>query len=336
MIDFKTIDSCRTMESFKSARSYNDLVVVLSTINGNTESIANRVQKGASAPVLLQGVESLEEFSYSLQFSKTLSVITTDNKTAKYKLLCSKVENLVNTTLSNAYHALNTLGMQVESEQLQELAFTALNFLSKYVKVYASIIIPINGNNVTHYFILNNISTPSGYIISEFIIALNSTKLNNTESLTISFPSKMFFPADAQPVSKKTVTKAIESCIGSDVLAIQRLKPESKNAINRIDNVSATYIDDNHLAIELSSDVSPSDINNVLTKILPIAYVALGITDPRKDIIHRMSVAPNGNKVIKIALMDRNFCDSSAIRTLKRRLNLDSQTYKTLLSITGQ
>lgn len=338
MSDFRSIDSSRTMENFRVARSYNDLVLILSAIKNAAESIHNRLQKkSGSAKTILQDLRTLEEFSYSIQYSKTLNIITVDAKQEKFKTLSTSVENIVNNVISQAYFAINELGEAAEPETLKSLAGLVQTYISKTLNVrkFTSIVVPREDCNFTHYFIMFNIPKSDGFILNEFIVALDYEKMNDVEHTSVSFPAKMLFEAEPYIITKRNLISTINNCLSSDVIGILNLNNKQKSTINGIENVHATYIQDSTLCIELSPNVSPAEINGVLTKLLPIVHIALNITDPRRDIIHRVSITENGNRVIKIKLMDRNFYEGKALRDLKRSLNLSNDTYKTLLQIAG-
>lgn len=338
MSDFKSIDSSRTMENFRAARSFNDLVLTLSAIKNAAESINNRLQKkSASAKIILQDLRTLEEFSYSIQYAKTLNIITVDAKQEKFKTLSNAVENIVNTTISKAYFAINEMGEADEPETLKSLSSLVQTYITKTLNVrkYTSIVVPRENCNFTHYFILFNIPKADGFILNEFIVALDYEKLDGVEHTSVSFPAKMLFDAEPYIITKRNLISTINSCLSSDVIGILNINNRQKSTINSIENVHATYIQDDSLCVELAPSVTPAEINGVLTKLLPIVHIALNITDPRRDIIHRVSITENGNRVIKIKLMDRNFYEGKALRDLKRSLNLSNETYKTLLQIAG-
>jgi hypothetical protein len=284
---------------------------------------------------MLDDIQTLEEFSYAIQFSRTLSVITTDKKLDKYKVLSNSVENLVNTVIQQTYFELNAIGVKEEKPDLKELASLLETYLVKMLKVskFSSIVIP--SEPLKHYFVLSNVLNASNYIISQFIVCLHSEVDNRGVNHYVSFPTKMFQSADNHLITKRNLISTMTSCLSSDIINIIGIGSKQKRVISNINNVRSSYIADNQLYIELVPGIAPRDINDVLTKLLPQLYTVLNITDPRRDIIHRIDVAENGNKVIIVALMDRNFQDTKALRDLKRSLNLDAKTYKTLLTLMG-
>lgn len=337
MSDFKTIDSCETMENLRAVRSYNDLVVIFSSIRQGVESVINRLHKKADiqGSGLLSDIKLLESYSYSIQFSKTLAPAVSDKKIQKFRMLCSSTENLVNTTIAQAYSLINAIGAETEPATLSDLASMVQTYLSKMLnKSMTSIVIPESATTYTHYFILKNVMTNKNYIMGEFIVALHWDSFNGSESTQISFPTKMLMPADRITISKRNVVKVITDCMNSEVIGVN-LNSRQKDTINKLDNVSKCSIVDNHLLVELTSGIAPGEINAVLTSLLPVLFQTLGIEDPRKDIIHRVVNSETGSKCIKVALMDRNFTDSKALLRLKRVLSLDSNTYKTLSRIAG-
>lgn len=335
MSDLYNIDTSKTIEGLRAARSYNDIVVVFGSIKTSIETIQNRLHKKQDVPQMLKDIRLLEEYSFAIQFSRSLNVVN-DKKMQRYRSLSNALENQLNATIQQVYVELDKVGTSEESDELKQLSKLVELYLNKTlsVKNYTSIVLP--SSPLTHYFIFNNVMSESGYILNQFIVALTSVEQNGKDTFFISFPTRIFQDADKFIITKKSIVSVISKCLNSDNVKILGVGNKQKRIIGQIANVRSSYIEDGVLNIELEAGIGAREINGVLTQLLPQLYIAFNITDPRKDIIHRVSSNGLGNRVVKVMLQNRNFYESKALRTLKKSLNLNAETYKLLQNIMGE
>lgn len=332
MSDLYSIDSSKTIEGLRAARSYNDIVVVFGVIKSSIDTISNRIHKRQDIDQMLLDIRQLEEYSFALQFARTLNVVN-DKKTDKYITLTNHLERALNQTIQQIYSLLNQQGVKVESPELKRLAGLVETYLSKTlnVKNHTSIVLP--SESPIHYLIFDSVVTTSNYIINQFIVALSSEKQNNKECFFISFPTQIFQQSDKFVINSKTVVNVLTKCLSSDTVKILDVGTRQRRIIGRIPHVERTHIEDGVLNIELDAKIGAKEINSVLTQLLPQLYIALNITDPRRDIVHSVGSSTSGSKVIRVMLQDRNFYETKALRTLKSSLNLDADTYRKLQNI---
>tara|TARA_B100000700_G_scaffold88627_1_gene99981 strand:- start:100273 stop:101388 length:1116 start_codon:yes stop_codon:yes gene_type:complete len=364
----KQLDKSKNMEDLRSARSFNEIVVVLSRIKNAASSINSKLsrklekvqtseveipiseqQEGefsldrSSLKASHEDLESLQMFTYQLHFARSISgVVSSDAKMEKFRKLCEQLDAVLIKTQNMAFKYLNAVGSRVEPARLGTFASRAEKYLAKLTDSSRvnSFVVPDAAFKVsfTHYVVVHNVPTQNGYVLSELLVALHAdNNYDNTFSYSISFPDRVGDASERFTISNpKQLTRALDTHLfeGFEIQTIGELESGSKRYIETMPNVLSTYVDDNNLVIELESGVTGSDVNSVLTKLLPCAHTALGVSDPRTDIVHRVAQGPRGNKTIRIQLSDRNFYNQGAFKQLRKMLALDSRTYKAVMSAT--
>lgn len=364
----KHIDKSKNMEDLRSARSYNDVVIVLSRIKSASSSIFSRLgrklTKVGTKPVeiqisedgrftsntkaLYQSHEDLKSvvcYSYEVQFARSLaSMISNDSKMDKFRKLCDSTDATVIKAQNMVYKYLDVIGGSVEPKSLKQFSQHAEKFLSKTLsfKKLSSFVIPSPDDRVSFVrsLVLHNVSTPNEYVLPEFIVSIHAdNNFDDTFSYSVSFPNRVGDDSDRNPFSKKDGLLSLlqNALIDSfEVSDIKDLGESPQRQIDSMDNVMLTYVDSGSLFIELESGVTGTEINSTLTSILKVVHSALSVSDPRSDIVHRVSVGPRGNKIIQIRLLDRNFYDMTAMGKLAKMLALDSKTFKAIKEIAGE
>lgn len=355
------------MEDLRAARSYNDIVVVLSRIKTSASSLKSKAVRRASGQSskvsvdmsgngefsvdsdlissALSDMRNLLCFSYELQFSRTLSdIIPSDTKLDKFVKLVNAADQEVTRARNAVLKLLNKLGSAVEPSVLSKYASYVqklLNGILDFSK-FTSFVIPNNESQIsfTRYIVLHNVHTTNHYILPQLIIAIHArNNLDGTFSYSVSFPSEVEEDASRIRIVKKNdLLSAIREYLNTnpESIALKELDDSSRRNIETLDNVHAVYLDGNVLNVELQSGVTGSDINALLTRLLKVAHAALGVEDPRTDIIHRITVTDKGNKAVQLSLSDRNFFDTKALNGLRRMLSLDRKTFGMIKKALGE
>ena len=363
--NLKQIDKSKNMEDLRAARSYNDIIFVLSRIKSATSSIYTRLGKNLTKvepeEVQISMVDengflkdkkifsqpqsdlyNLISFSYELQFARSLStLIASDSKMDKFRKLCESLDRELVQTQNLAYKYLDLIGTRIEPAQLPKYTKAVEKLLSTTLAFYkqTSFVVPDAADKISfvRHLVLHNVRTPNEYVLPNFIVSIHAdNNLDNTFSYSISFPHRIDEPTIKTSFSNmdqllSTVREAIARSF--DVENIDELGESSRRYIETMTDVLAAYVSGNELFIELESGVTGSDINVLLTKLLRVAHVALGVQDAKSDIIHSVVVGPRGNKIIKLALSNRNFYDNQALVALRKMLALDSKAYKAIKAI---
>lgn len=361
----KQVDKSKNMEDLRSARSYNDVVVVLSRIKTSTSSILSSINRKLSKvqpqPVEI-GIKEGAEFSvdrkalesahndlekllscqYALQFARSLtSVIANDSKMDKFRKLCELSDVTIIKAQNAAYKYLDTVGSAVEPNDLRKYANSMDKLLSKMLKFYkqSTFVVPTADDKISFIrnIVLHNVTTPNSYVLPEFIVSLHAdNNFDNTFSYAVSFPNRVNDTSEKFTFSNGRELVNIIRDVLEDSFSVSKIKSLGESPsryIETMDNVLSTYVSDGCLMVEIESGTTGSEINTMLTKILPIVHVALSVNDPKTDIVHQIAIGPKGNKVIKIRLLDRNFYNMTAVNQLKKLLVLDTSTFKAIKSI---
>lgn len=363
----KRIDKSKNMEDLRSARSYNDIVVVLSRIKAASSSILNRLGRKlsktepqsveikladngdftANTKAVAQAHDDLSNlisFSYELQYARSLSsIIASDTKMDKFRKLCDSSDVTVVKAQNMTYRYLDVIGSAIEPQPLRKYARSLERMLSNALSYHklSSFVVPTTDDKISFVrnLVLHNVTTPNDYVLPEFIVSLHAdNNFDNTFSYSVSFPNRIGDSSDKTPFSsQRLLTDAVRDALSHSfgVADVKELSEPPRRYIETMDNVLATYVSDGSLNVELESGISGSEINSLLTKLLGVAHVALNVQDPRTDIVHRVTVGPKGNKIIQLRLLDRNFYDMTAMGRLRKMLSLDSDTFNAIKAIAG-
>jgi len=364
--NLKQIDKSKNMEDLRAARSYNDLVFVISRIKAATSSIHTRLARN----LIKSNTESVEirmtddngflkdkkmftqpqadlnniiSFSFELQFARSLSgIVSSDVKLNKFRTICESMDRELVQAQNLAYKYLDQIATKIEPTQLPKYTKIVEKLLSSTLAFYKqnSFVIPDARDKISfvRYLVLHNVRTPNEYVLPNFIVALHANNnLDNTFSFAVSFPHRVGDDSRKLLFSDNNsllafVRDAIANSFG--VKDIGELGEAPRRYIETMENVLSTYVHKGALFIELESGVTGSDINSLLTRLLKVAHVALGVQDTKSDIIHSVTVGSKGNKIVKLALSNRNFYDNGAISALRNMLAIDPKTYKAIRAIT--
>ena len=364
----RLVDQSANMEALRAARSYNDIVVVISRIKTATSSIYNKLSRKISnkpeaqqiaihqgdpdeilidrksVKQILADIQSLSVFTYENQFARSLTdVIASDAKLDKFRRLLDSTERSLVKAQNLAYHYLSSIASRVAPKLLVSHTKEAQKTLSGILNYYkqSSFVVPTadDKTSYTQYLILHNVTTEQEYVLNKFIVAIHANNnYDNTYSYSLSFPDRVGEASDAEPFSslKQLRAKLKAALVAAfNVTSVGSLGSTQRRTVEAMDNVASAYVEAGELRVELESGVTSSEINSVITRLLTIAHAALGVQDSRTDIVHRVSVGDKGNKIIRVALIDRNLYDMSAFDKLRKVLSLDAKSYKSIQEIVG-
>jgi hypothetical protein len=259
----------------------------------------------------------------------------------KFRKLCETLDRELVQTQNLAYKYLNLIGTRIEPSQLPKYTKAVEKLLSNTLSFYkqTSFVIPDAADKISfvRHVVLHNVRTPNDYVLPNFIVSIHATNnLDNTFSYSVSFPHRVDDKATMVSFHKvdqllSTVREAVARSF--NVENMDELGEAPRRYLETMTDVLAVYVSGTELCIELESGVTGSDINVLLTKLLRVAHVALGVQDAKSDIVHSVVVGSRGNKIIKLALSNRNFYDNQALVALRKMLALDSKAYKAIKAI---
>ena len=354
------------MEDLRAARSYNDIVFVLSRIKAATSSIQTKLARNLAKtdPESVEirmtddngflkdkkmftqpktDLNTIIGFSFELQFARSLtSIVSSDVKLNKFRTICESLDRELVQAQNLAYKYLDQIATKIEPAQLPKYTKIVEKLLSSTLAFYKqnSFVIPDAKDKISfvRYLVLHNVRTPNEYVLPNFIVALHANNnLDNTFSFAVSFPHRVGDDSRKLLFSDNNslltfVRDAMANSFG--IKDIGELGESPRRYIETMENVLATYVSNGELFIELESGVTGSDINALLTKLLKVAHIALGVQDTKSDIIHSVVLGPKGNKIVKLALSNRNFYNNSAMLALRKMLTIGPKTYKAMQAAT--
>lgn len=357
------------MEDLRSARSYNDLIFIASRIKSASTSISSRVMRVLSkensnmeairigADCLCkhdkaklksahEDLDTLNHFIYEIQFTKSLTdIITGDVKLDKFRRIVERTESDVNKAYSYTSKLLHHIGTKSSPKNLVAFTSFAIKRLAKSLTFTKQTVITIpsvdDRTSYTSFIVLEHIAYPDGFIMPELIIALHAdNNFDGSFSLSVSFPKSFHEELSKTPFStKKKLGEIFTSALKEqlNVEDLKKMRPKDRRVLELMPDVKSASLtkDKKYLQIELESGVTSSDINQVLTKVLPIVHVFLGVTDTDTDIVHKVGEGKSGNKVIRIGLLHRNFYDINSLARLKQLIGLDDSTVTSIKTIVG-
>lgn len=361
----KLADKSQNMEALRGARSYNDIVVVLSRIIGATSSIVTRTSKSISKvsdtdinidsgelqfdrPALRkvhEDLTQLETSAYEVKYARSIThIVPSDDKLEKLNVMLNKLDASLVQGKNLCYKYLNEVGKRIEPEGLHSLFEAATKSISRMlpdVRI-SSFIVPDASakTSIARHIVLRGITTKGGYALSEFLVALHArNNFDNTFSYQLSFPVRPRDQDNRLAINTKakldTLLRAKLATL-FHVKKVKSLSDKSRRSMETLSNVRAVSVKDGAIRLALESGVTGSDINSILSKCLPIVHATFGVKDPRIDILHRVWVDESGSKVISFLVSDRNFYDKRSLDTLRRVLGMDSKTYTQLTQILGK
>lgn len=319
------------LETLRTARTFNDVFMCMRRIAEDTDAIVVRHKKPLEVSELLGQAADLEIFNYAVQMSRLSTLDMSDSKAQKLRSYVSEVAVLINRAQTLVMATINQKSVDSEPQALKQLTDVALK-LPRLKGNKNTFVVAHSAQNFTRYVILRGVYTSRQYVVSEFIIGLHCT-LNDEgfPQLTISFPTRLFVEDSVRlPVSAKNIATQVEGALSHDVIGIVNVRNRTQDRIVSLASVKRVYAQDSDLCIELVTGARPTDINSVLSNVLPLLHKALGL-NPRATVIHNVGTTKDGNKIIKIGLLNRNFSENRTVRDLKRKLQLDTETYKFLL-----
>lgn len=362
----KNIDNSKNMEDLRYARSYNDVVFVLSRIKNACFSIQSRVSKYLSSlpkehdvsiteekahyeinenkvKAALSDLESLLAFHHEVKYSSSLTnLISNGDKLDKFNRVMSSVESTVIHCQNVVIKYLDEIGTRAEPSKLSDFSITVDRFISHVAtfskKTSFVVFEPGNRASFSHYKVIYNLRTDDGYIVPMVMICLRAdSNYDGTFTYKVSYPNKILVRATETSFSTKRELSLILADYFSSSIDVSSIPSGKKGrkSIEVLDEVSSTYIFGNDLWVELNNGINGTAVNRVVTSVLTTLSGVLNVDDPRTDLAHKVETTSRGNKAIRIRLIDRNFYDKRELKRLKRLLSLDSKTYENIKNIVG-
>lgn len=358
---FEYVDSqSKNVESLRKARTFNDLAAVVTNIKASVRQIRSKVLKKLSslnkekisietnlkAPNfsslsnVYDDIHSLKCFSLELEYAKSMSFsIENDNKKKKFDTLVSEQISETNNVLNMVYKYIDSIGSRYEPKELVQYYRAIQKHCQTYIKYEKlnTFVLPNAEKNTSYrrYIILFNVVTAKGFIIPSVIICI-AANTNYAEGYfyNLSFPSDVETPGVEYNFSNKNemitqLTNKLTQIFGAPLLPI-RVKSE---ALYKIPGINSVYTTDEALSVELDSGVSASDVNNILTQLLPLIYSLTGVSNTLSDVLHRVGIGPNGNRIIEFVLQGRTLVDRSSLSNLKKILSLSQKNVSSLLEL---
>lgn len=354
------IDSdSKNVENLRKARTFNDLTGIIATIKGSVNQIKSKILKKLSSlkkqkisvsddtkvdfsslNVLYNDVASLRCFGLELEYAKSVAFnINGENKKQKFDKLVSEQISEVNNVLNMVYKYIDSIGSMHEPKELVQFSNSLQKYLSTYVKYdkLSTFVLPTPDKNTSfnRHIILFNVVTQRGFIIPNIIICISAeTNFANGYFYTLSFPREVETKSTAHPFSNKDeMTKIMEDKLVSIIgTKLQPVKIK-KDQLYKIKGIDSVYTSEDSLVVGLESGINASEVNNILTKLLPMMYSLTGVSNTRTDVLHRVGIGENGNRIIEFVLRGRTLSDRSHLSNLKKILPLNSKTVSTMLNI---
>lgn len=353
-------DQSQNMEDLRNARSYNDMVVVLSRIMSTSSTIQSKVSRlllkvsdmdldidsgeiqfdrGALRSVH-KDLSTLEINAYEVKFARSiLHIVPSDDKLAKLNVLFTKIDNNLVKAKNLCFKYLNEIGKRLETEKLQDYYQFSIKVLSKSLPQVrlSSFVMPDDGDktSIVRYIVLRGLVTKGGYTVPEFLIALHArNNYDDSYSYLISFPVK---PRDGENVtsinSKAKLDRILRDKLSNlfDVKKVKSISTKTRRPIELLSSVRSVVVEKGEIRLNLESGVTGSDINHILSRCLPLLHSAFGIKDPRLDVLHRVGVSQDGSKTISFLVANRNFHDRKSLEAFRDTLRLGNDNYTNLL-----
>jgi hypothetical protein len=350
-------DNSENMEKLRNARSYNDLVLVLMSIKTKATAIHNKAVKAtASAETLLddksrllisqlyQALFSLFAMELEVLFAKSLdSSVIHDSKKNKAKILLDVTHNIVISAENVVYTALSSFLQDKIPSELGSFVATLKDFLTKILTCSGVSVLNLpspDSESYYSYLIFKRIYGADDFIISDSLFCIKAiSNRDGSFSYTLSFPTKIGDDDtdEAQFSNQRKLLSLIKAHLVRlfELSDIKQLSKQSENKIKTLVGVHDVDLSNGILSVKLASGLGGREINNIISKLLSILTTLLGIDDPYKDVIHRMSVLSDGTKTIQFMLMNKTFRNTNALDDLRRLLNLKRETFQDLKTAAG-
>lgn len=360
------IDSDSTnVEMLRKSRTFNDLTSILSSIKSSITQIHSRLYKRLSSASkqeitvgatgssgnfskltsVYEDLHTLRCFSLELEFAKSIAFnIPNESKKARFDVLSSRLANQCVDSINLAYKYLDSVGSKQEPKDLLVYANSVKKLLGssiKYSKVQ-SFVLPSSDKNpsFSHYLVFYNVKTSSGFIVPNVLVSINAiNNFNGSHYFTVSFPSEInsnttnSIPFSSNKVLLDEVSKKFSVVLGHTVQP--GLSPIKEGPILRIPNVFSAKLEGHTLSVELDSGVTASEINAVLTALLPMIHAMTGLSKVKTDILHRVSTTDSGTKKIEFTLRGRTLADRKPLSNLKKMLPLSKGDIDSIISLLG-
>lgn len=329
-------DRSRNMEKLRDARSYNDLVLVVSSIRTAVLAIHSVLEKAllktnAASKINHKTAKTyfydLTQFQYELEYARTCRNIIVDDKRSKFDTLLDSTNNIRETSRSLLLRILDKATHC--PEELDDYAKEATSWIQKNLKYSYSSSFTLPDFDVVDSFskfiVLYGVSTVSGYILPEMIIRLDADSITHDGkqySYFISFPTK---------IEVKAPREHLESIQRQLLLHTQSvvkiITPQSIKFI-QIDGVTSASIVGDSIVVSLKPKLSDTKVNAVLTKILYSFQYLYNLTDPQSDLIY--SVSGTNEKIVTVKMLDRDITKLQ-LQNFRKALPLTNSDHKLLL-----
>lgn len=351
-------DGSKNVDSLRKARTFNELTGIVTSIKGAVSQIKSKLVRQLSklgqqevqindSPIdfsslssLYSDIQHLRCYSLELEYAKSIAYnINGENKKQKFDKLVTEQCSECNTVLNLVYKYIDSVGSRQEPKALVQYYTVLQKYLGKLVKysTVKSFVLPSPDKHTSfsRHIILFNVVTEKGFIIPNVIICISAeTNYANGFFYTLSFPSEVEVKSVSYPFNTKEemlslVEDKLSSILGADLKPINSINDN----LYKLDGVNSVRTTDSSLQVELDSGISASEVNNVLTKLLPMMYALTGVSNTRTDVLHRMILSSSGNRIIEFVLKGRTLNERSHLTNLKKILPLSKKSISSILNM---
>jgi len=357
----KIADQSQNMEDLRNARSYNDIVVVLTRIMTASNSIRSKVSKyllkvsntdldidsgeiqfdRGDLRKVHADLTTLEVAVYEVRYARSIvHIVPSDEKLSKLETLFTRLDNQLVRSKNTCFKYLDEVGKRLEPEKLQDFYTFVTKVLSRslpQVRISTFLIpTPDDKTSIVRYIVLRGLTTKGGYTVPEFLIALHAqNNFDDSYSYLISFPVRPLDTENKVSIASKGKLESLLRDKISNLFQVKKVKSisiKTRRPIELLSSVRSVEVDRGEVRVNLESGSTGSDINQILSRCLPLLHAAFETKDPRIDILHRVEAKSDGSKLITFLVANRNFHDKKALDAFRDVLNLGNESYTNLLN----
>lgn len=330
-IQTKAIDNNPNIIDLKKARNANEVIVVLSRINTacnvltgkfNTEKLSKvTVEEGLEA--LTFCVDSLIE----LRCARSVAQEFNDTKRERcFAMIEAGTENVRKLQRRVLMLVDRACSIRMD-ENLKRLADTVSNVLVKIGKT-TQLHVKTPGFEMIVLRTSQGATDATGYSSGPITVKL----CKRGPKFTISLPDSPYVETDETPIEDPVDIQRFLTASISDFQRIGRPTVKDDKLLAQPYVREVNVLDDS-LEVVLDHTVQPSEINSLLSQILPYFRKAVNLSGT--DVIHRVS-QQGANRTIQFALAKRNLHDPRALAKVGKLLSISRSNQRKLTSILDQ
>lgn len=336
---YQDVDNSPNCIDMQKARNVNELLGILNRIKTGIVAsssqvvklkISRKIEIGKAFDFqdVLDILGRVERHYCELQVARGLgNAIAYEDKRKRFFSVLESVNSMCLEVRGRLYEYMNNVGVRLESDSLAAFSSSLEKFMHGFDFTSKSIVYVPGPNVLQKNFIFTETVLENGYTMPEWIVRITMYWTNGQYTYSLSYPESPI-AVDPEVMYFRDLRELRSLLTEGTNLVKLRSKVKLPKTVLRIDGVMSVETANSTLNVNLEPGLQPKDIQGVLSNLLPIVQRAVGAS--RFDVLHRVTTADSGSKVIQFVLAGRKIEDGQQAVALRRALSMSRNSYESL------